>query len=137
YYFGSKEGLFIAVLEEAYRRFNEAEAEVAITDDSPPQALQRVLRFMWTYYRKHPEFITLLNNENLHRGRHIGKSMRAAEYSSPAIGVLQGVLERGAELGLFRADIAARDLYLMIAALGYFYQSNRFTLTAFIGAELQ
>ena len=29
YYFGSKEGLFVAVLEETYRRFNEAEVELS------------------------------------------------------------------------------------------------------------
>lgn len=137
YYFGSKEGLFIAVLEEAYRRFNDAEAEVDTSHPDPVQALQAVLRFMWGYYRRHPEFITLLNNENLHRGRHIGKSLRAAEYSSPAVGVLQAVLDRGSAAGVFRADIPARDLYLMIAALGYFYQSNRYTLSAFLGETLQ
>jgi len=136
YYFGSKEALFIEVLEAAYRRFNEAESEVDTSHADPVQALREVARFMWGYYRRHPEFITLLNNENLHRGRHIGKSLRAAEYSSPAIGVLQAVLDRGAAAGVFRADIAARDLYLMIAALGYFYQSNRFTLSAFLGESL-
>jgi len=136
YYFGSKEGLFIAVLEETYRRFNEAESEVDTSNPDPVEALRSVAGFMWGYYRRHPEFITLLNNENLHRGRHIGKSLRAAEYSSPAIGVLQAVLDRGAAQGTFRADTSARDLYLMIAALGYFYQANRFTLSAFLGEPM-
>jgi TetR/AcrR family transcriptional regulator, upper aerobic nicotinate degradation pathway regulator len=136
YYFGSKEGLFIAVLEEAYRRFNEAESELDTSHADPLQALQAVAGFMWSYYRRHPEFITLLNNENLHRGRHIGKSLRAAEYSTPAIAVLQAVLDRGAAAGVFRPDVSARDLYLMIAALGYFYQSNRYTLSAFLGETL-
>jgi AcrR family transcriptional regulator len=136
YYFGSKQGLFIAVLEEAYRRFNDAEAEVDTSHADPVDALRAVMLFMWGYYRRHPEFITLLNNENLHRGRHIGKSLRAAEYSSPAIGVVQAVLDRGAAAGVFRADVAGRDLYLMIAALGYFYQSNRYTLSAFLGQPL-
>ena len=136
YYFGSKEGLFIAVLEEAYRRFNDAEAEVDTSNADPVEALRAIARFMWGYYQRHPEFITLLNNENLHRGRHIGKSLRAAEYSSPAIGVVQAVLDRGAAAGVFRRDLSARDLYLMIAALGYFYQANRFTLSAFLGESL-
>ena len=30
----------------------------------------------------------------------------------------------------------ARDLYMMVAALGYFYQSNRYTLSAFLGEKL-
>ncbi|HWI10247.1 MAG TPA: TetR family transcriptional regulator, partial [Burkholderiaceae bacterium] len=88
------------------------------------------------HYQKHPEFITLLNTENLHRGKHIAKSLRAREYSSPAVSVLGEVLARGVRQKLFRADVAARDVYLMIASMGYFYLSNRFTLSAFLGEQL-
>lgn len=137
YYFGSKDGLFVAVIEEIYRRFNEAEAELELEMDQPVEALQSVCRFIWRYYLKHPEFITLLNSENLHRGKHISKSVRAREYSSPAISILDGVLQAGAARGVFRSDITARDLYLMIAAMGYFYLSNRFTLSAFLGENLE
>ncbi|MBL0088493.1 MAG: TetR family transcriptional regulator [Ideonella sp.] len=137
YYFGSKEGLFIAVLEDTYRRFNEAESALALDTSRPAEALQRVIRFIWGYYQKNPDFITLLNTENLHRGKHIGKSLRAREYSSPAISVIARVLQSGAAQGLFRHDIAARDLYLMIAAMGYFYLSNRFTLSSFLGENLE
>jgi AcrR family transcriptional regulator len=137
YYFGSKEGLFIEVLEETYRRFNEAESDLQIDVTQPVQALQTVVRFMWAYYQKNPEFITLLNTENLHRGVHIAKSLRARDYSSDAIAVLARVLQSGAEQGVFRADVAARDVYLMIAAMGYFYLSNRWTLSAFLGEALE
>ncbi len=137
YYFGSKEGLFIAVLEEMYRRFNEAESKLVLGAAAPVEALQAVIRFMWGYYQKNPEFITLLNTENLHRGKHISKSLRASEYSSQAVSVLGEVLTRGAQQKLFRDDVSARDVYLMIAALAYFYLSNRFTLSAFLGEELE
>ena len=70
------------------------------------------------------------------RGRHIGKSLRARDYSSPVLAASARVLSCGVQLGLFRADLTARDLYLMIAALGYFYLSNRFTLSAFLGEPL-
>jgi len=136
YYFGSKEGLFVAVIEEQYRRFNEAESRLVLDVAQAAEALTAVIRFMWGYYQRNPEFITLLNSENLHRGRHIGKSMRAREYSSPAVAVIGTVLESGAVQGLFRADVAARDVYLMIAGMGYFYLSNRYTLSAFLGEAL-
>lgn len=136
YYFGSKEGLFIAVIEDAYRRFNEAESKVVLNLDDPVEDLKTLVRFMWRYYLQHPEFITLLNSENLHRGKHISKSLRAREYSSPAISLLGRVLAKGAELGVFRPDLRARDIYLMSAALGYFYISNRYTLSAFLGEDL-
>ena len=136
YYFGSKEGLFIAVLEEMYRRFNEAESKLVFDAGQPVEALNAVVRFMWVYYQKNPEFITLLNTENLHRGKHIAKSLRAREFSSAAVDVLGQVLKRGAAQRLFRSDVAARDVYLMIAAMGYFYLSNRYTLAAFLGEVL-
>ncbi len=136
YYFGSKEGLYIAVLEEMYRRFNVAESELSLDTTAPREALRAVVRFMLDHYRRHPEFITLLNTENLHRGRHIAKSARARDYSSPAVDVLGRVLARGCADGSFRADIAPRDVYLMIASMAYFYLSNRYTLSAFLGETL-
>ena len=137
YYFGSKEALFVAVIEETYRRFNEAEARLALDLSQPVQALRDVIAFMWGYYQKHPEFITLLNSENLHRGRHIGKSSKAGEYSSPALEVLSRVLGSGVQAGLFRPELRARDVYLMIASMGYFYLSNRYTLSTFLGESLE
>jgi AcrR family transcriptional regulator len=137
YYFGSKEDLFIAVLEDMYKRFNEAETALELDTEQPVQALTDVIAFMWSYYQRNPEFITLLNDENLHRGKHISKSLRAKEYSSPAIQVLEGVLEAGARKKVFRAGLSARDVYLMVAALNYFYLSNRFTLSAFLGEKLE
>ena len=137
YYFGSKEGLFIEVLEETYRRMNDAESKLDLDTAKPVEALQAVVRFVVGYYRKNPEFITLLNTENLHKGKHISKSMRAREYSSPAIEVIRRVLESGQAQGLFRKDVSARDVYLLIAATGYFYMSNRHTLSAFLGEDLE
>ncbi|WP_137892866.1 TetR family transcriptional regulator [Ramlibacter sp. 2FC] len=136
YYFGNKEGLYLAALEEIYRRFNDAESALELNLEQPVASLQAVVRFILNYYRKNPEFVALLNTENMHRGKHIGKSLRAREYSSPAIGVIEQLLKSGAAQGMFRNDLSARDLYLMIAALGYFYQSNRFTLSAFLGENL-
>ena len=137
YYFGSKEGLFIEVLEETCRRMNDAESKLDLDTAKPVEALQAVIRFVMGYYRKNPEFITLLNTENLHKGKHISKSMRAREYSSPAIEVIRRVLESGQAQGMFRKDVSARDLDLLIAATGYFYMSNRHTLSAFLREDLE
>lgn len=137
YYFGSKEGLFIEVLEDIYRRMNDAELALDLDIDEPVDSLKEVIRFVVTYYSKNPEFITLLNTENLHRGKHISKSARAREYSSPAIAIIRQLLESGVGKGMFRADVSARNVYLLIAATGYFYISNRHTLSAFLGEDLQ
>ncbi|MEY4364126.1 MAG: hypothetical protein RLZZ24_1478 [Pseudomonadota bacterium] len=136
YYFGNKEKLFIAVIEDLYRRFNEAESSLRLDENQPEASLIAVTDFIWTYYQNHPEFITLLNDENLHRGKHISKSLRAKDYSSPAISILSSILSKGVAKGIFRADIQARDLYLAIASMNYFYLSNKHTLSAFLGEKL-
>ena len=136
YYFGSKDALFVAVIEDTYRRFNEAEQALALDVNQPRQALSEVIRFVWRYYQKNPEFIALLNTENLLRGKHVGKRPTVSEYSSPVIAITDRVLRSGASLGLFRADLSARDVYLMIASMAYFYLSNRFTLSSFLGENL-
>ena len=137
HYSGSKERLFIAVIEDTYRRFNEAEQGLALDTSQPLLALDAMIRFVWAYYQKNPEFITLLNSENLLRGKHIAKSARAKDYSSPALDITDRVLQAGIAQGLFRPALDARDLYLMIASMAYFYLSNRFTLSSFLGENLE
>ena len=137
YYFGSKEGLFIEVLENAYRRMNDAELKLKLNTSQPVDGLNEVIAFVLAYYRKNPEFITLLNTENLQRGKHIAKSQRASEYSSPAIAIIRELLQNGTSQKLFRKDISARNVYLLIVATAYFYMSNRYTLSAFLGENLQ
>ncbi len=137
YYFGSKAQLFVEVLEATYQKMNEAEANIHIDLQDPVAALKTVVNFVWQYYLDHPDFITLLNSENLLKGKHIKKSARASELSSPAVGVLDQVLRSGVEQGLFRGDISARDLYIEIAALGYFYLSNHYTLSVFLNSNLR
>ena len=137
YYFGSKEGLFIEVLENAYRRMNDAELKLKLNTSKPLEGLNEVIRFVLSYYRKNPEFITLLNLENLQRGKHIVKSQRAREYSSPAIATVGELLHNGIAQGLFRVDISPRNVYMLIMATAYFYMSNRYTLSVFLGENLQ
>lgn len=137
YYFGSKAQLFVEVLEAAYEKMNEAEDKIDIDLQEPVAALTTVVHFVWQYYLDHPEFITLLNSENLLKGRHIKKSARASQLSSPAVAILNDVLRSGVDKGLFRHEKSARDLYIEIAALGYFYLSNRYTLSVFLNSDLR
>jgi AcrR family transcriptional regulator len=136
YYYGSKEGLFVAVLEGIYRRMDEAESKVALDATVPVEALKTVIRFKLDYYWRNPDFMTLLNTENLHKGRHVSKLERKGEYSSHAVRSIAKILENGVEQGLFRKDLNARDVFLLIASTAYFYTSNRYTLSVFLGEEL-
>ena len=138
YYFGSKEKLFIEVLEKIYRDMWEAESALALDPSSPVSALESVVRFTMDHYLKHPEFLTLLNNENLHKGKYVSKSkaLKKKELSSPALSLMQRIYESGVKQQVFRRDIAPLNIYVTILALNYFYLSNRYTLSAFLGLDL-
>ncbi|MGA2552616.1 MAG: TetR family transcriptional regulator [Burkholderiaceae bacterium] len=136
YYFGSKEKLFVAVLETIYAQLYEAETALSLDPSRPREALAALVRFTWRYYIEHPEFVTILISENLHRGRHARLSPNLASISANALQVLEQILSEGKRQELFKTDLTARDVYLMIASLGYFYNSNRYTLSAFLGEDL-
>jgi AcrR family transcriptional regulator len=136
YYFGSKEALYIEVLEAVYAAMADAEAGLALDLADPQAALCRVIEFTWNYYLAHPEFVALLANENLQRGRHITKSVKVKQLSRPALEILDRILREGTRQGVFRPGIDVKKLYLTIAALGYFYLSNRYTLSSFLGDDL-
>lgn len=136
YYYGSKEGLFVAVLEGIYRRMDEVEAKIAPDLSDPVEALKTVIRFKLDYYWRNPDFMTLLNTENLHKGRHVSKLERRGEYSSHAVRIIGEILASGIEQRLFRADLNARDVFLLIISTAYFYTSNRYTLSVFLGEDL-
>jgi hypothetical protein len=52
------------------------------------------------------------------------------------LSILSDLLERGARSGVFRNDIDPVQIYVTIAALGYFYLSNRYTLSRFLSRDL-
>ena len=137
YYFTSKDDLFQAVLEGTYADIREAEKKLHLTDLEPAKAIRRMTEFTWEYYIAHPEFITLLNSENLHQARHLKDSDRIREMNSPVIQTLGDILERGRREGTFRGGIDAVQLYVSIASLSYFYLSNSHTLSAVFGRNLQ
>jgi AcrR family transcriptional regulator len=136
YYFEHKESLFTAVLEHAYENIRSEERELNLSQVEPIEAIRRLIAFTWNYYIEHPEFLTLLNSENLHRARHLKHSSKAQSLNSPLIESLAGVLERGVRARVFRAGVDPVQLYISIAGLAYFYLSNVHTLSTIFGREL-
>lgn len=136
HYFGDKEQLYLAVLEEAYIGIRSAERSLHLSDLEPEQGVAELAMFTWKYFLDHPEFLSLLGTENLHRARWLRQSTRLKELHSNFIDKLAGLLDRGKAKGLFRTDIDPLNVYLTIAALGYFYLSNQHTLTTIFGRDL-
>ena len=136
YYFGSKEALYLEVLEGVYVELGEAESALVLDAGRPVAALSALVAFTWRYYLAHPEFVALLSNENLMRGLHIARSAKVKGLSRPILDILGTILVEGARQKVFRRGLDVEQVYLTLAALGYFYLSNRFTLSSFLGADL-
>ena len=127
HYFGSKDGLFQSVVEEAYLDIRNAEQELDLDHLPPREALETLVRFTWTYYLRNPEFITLVNSTNLHEGRHIKSSARIRVASRRFVEMVRNILDRGVGTGDFRKGVDPVQLNITIAAIGYYYLTNRFT----------
>jgi AcrR family transcriptional regulator len=127
YYFGSKEGLYLAVLEESYKRVRDIEAELHLQDLEPEQALRRLVAFTFDHHLSHENFIRLVMNENIHRGEYIAQSRRIQELNVPAIDAIRHLYERGVKMGVFRPGLDAVDIHASISALSFFNVSNRHT----------
>ena len=136
YYFQDKENLFLAALEERYAHIRNAERALDLEHLDPREALRKLVKFTWSYYLEHPEFLTFLNSENLHKGRHVRRSRRVREMNSPLIESLHGILRRGEREGVFRRGVDPVQLYISIAGEGYFYLSNRYTLSRIFSRDL-
>jgi AcrR family transcriptional regulator len=136
HYFGDKDGLYLAVLESAYAGIRTAEAELHLTDLEPVQAIERLIGFTWDYFIAHPEFLSILSTENLHRAKFLRKSKRVLQLHSPLVSMISDVLKRGAQRGVFRPGADPVYVYISIASLGIFYLSNRWTLSAIFARDL-
>lgn len=136
YYFGNKEELFLAVLEATYAHIRSAETKLKLDTVEPLEGIRRLVAFTWRYYLDNPHFLTLLNSENLHRGRHLKTSKRVAAMHSPFVATIADLLRRGERGGVIRGGIDPVQLYISIAGLSYFYLSNQHTLSTIFVRDL-
>lgn len=127
YYFGSKEGLYVMVLEEAYRRIREIEGQLDLEGLAPEAALRKLVAFTVDYQWNNPDFVRLVMNENIHRGEFLAQSKLIQGLNVPAIHAVQRIYERGVEQGVFRPGLDPVDLHMSISAMSFFNVSNRYT----------
>ena len=127
YYFGSKEGLYLAVLEESYRKVRDIEAELHLEDLEPEQALRRLVAFTFDHHLNHENYIRLVMNENINRGQFMAQSRNIQDLNVPAIAAIRHLYDRGVKTGLFRKGLDPVDIHASISALSFFNVSNRHT----------
>ncbi|MEU1970366.1 TetR/AcrR family transcriptional regulator [Microbacterium sp. NPDC019599] len=127
YYFGGKEQLYLAVLENAYRGIREAERAIDVDHTDPVAAIRQLAELTFDHHVTHDAFIRLVAIENIHRGEFIRRIDSLRTLAQPAKTLLDEILERGRAAGVFRTDVDAIDVHLVISAYCVFQIANQYT----------
>ncbi len=137
YYFESKDGLYVAVLEEAYRRVRAIESELHLDDLTPAAALQRLVEFTFDHHFDNQDYIRLVMNENMNRGEYLAQSQSIQELNVPAISSIGHLYERGVKSGVFRQGLDLIDIHATISALTFFNVSNQYTFSLIFKRDMR
>jgi AcrR family transcriptional regulator len=136
YYFGSKERLYLAVLEGAYAAIRQQEATLDLEQQTPEQALAVLVASTFDYYEAHPEFVRLVMNENIMGGVHMKRSKAIGKLNVTVIDAVRRILARGEKAGAFRRGIDPIELHMTISALGIFNVANRATFSTIFRRDM-
>jgi AcrR family transcriptional regulator len=136
YYFGNKEGLYLAVLERAYTKIRALEAQLDLENLSPEEAMRKLVENTFDHDDANPDFVRLVSIENIHRAEHMRRSKVLAEMNVGVIDIISRLLERGLADGSFRRRIDPVDLHMMISAQCFFRVSNMHTFGAIFDRDL-
>lgn len=127
YYFGSKEGLYVAVLEAAYGRMRKIEADLHLHDLEPEAALRRLVEFTYDHHQSNEEFIRLVMSENVQRGEYLAQSKEIQKLNGSALQTIQDLYTRGVKQGVFKKNLTPLEIHSAISALTFFNVSNQHT----------
>ena len=128
YYFGSKQGLYIAALEAAYVNFRVLEKTLNVDEMEPGEAIRKLAEFTYDHHLSHHDFIRLVQVENINKVKYLKKSPRVKELQGAVISTLESIMKRGVEQGIFRSDIEPFDIHMAISALTVFPVGNQHTI---------
>ena len=136
HYFGSKELLYLAVLERAYESARTAEAKLRLDEADPKAALARLAEFTFDSFARDRTFISLLNTENRNEGRVLKKSAKVRQMNSAVVEAVERILAKGEATGVFRRGVDPFQLWVSMVGVSYFYFSNIHTLSIVGGSPL-
>lgn len=137
HYFGRKEDLYLAVLENAYEQVRSREVELDLQHLEPVEGMKALIEFTFDHIAGHPEFVALMTNENLLKGRFLKNSTSVPQATTPLVLAIRSLLSRGKKAGLFRKNVDPVQLYITILSLSYLHISNRYTLSIMFQKDLQ
>lgn len=136
YYYGSKEGLYLAVLEKAYRKIRSLEADLQLAELPPEEALRQLISTTFDHDEQNPDFVRLVSIENIHHAMHMKRSSEIADLNISVIRTIQNIIDRGIDAGIFRRRADAIDLHMLISAFCFFRVSNRYTFGTIFQRDL-
>ena len=137
YHVGKKDDLYLAVLEGAYEKIRAEERGLDLEHLDPPEAIERLIDFTWNYFIRNPEFLALLQTENLVRARHLKRSTKVKSMHSPFVEMIRAVVRRGVESGDFQVAVDPVQLYISMAGLCFFYIANIHTLSVLFERDME
>jgi TetR/AcrR family transcriptional regulator len=137
FYFGGKEPLYLAVLQQVYAEMRQAEQQLDLAHLDPLAAIRRLAEMTFDHQEAHPEFSRLVSVENIDRAEHLAKLQVLASVSTPIIELIANILDAGRRAGIFkRDDVDAVDVHMLISAYCNFRLANRHTFRAIFGRDL-
>lgn len=127
YYFGSKQSLYLAVLEASYKAMRDTERKLRLDDLAPEAALRRLVEFTFDHHLHNEPYIRVVMAENMLRGAYMARSQNIQQLNVPAISAIEDLYARGVQSGCFRPGLDAVDIHASISALTFFNVANRHT----------
>lgn len=136
YYYGSKEGLYLAVLERAYRKIRSLESDLQLAELPPDEALRQLIGTTFDHDEQNPDFVRLVSIENIHHAMHMRRSSEIADLNVSVIRTIQDIVDRGLRTGVFKRRADAIDVHMLISAFCFFRVSNRYTFGTIFQRDL-
>jgi TetR/AcrR family transcriptional regulator len=136
HYFGSKDALYLAVLERIYAELRARQQDEDLRDLPPVQGMKRLVSHTFDHFVATPDLIRLMSIENIHYAEHLKNSRTTKQLYGGLLDTIRILLKRGQQQGVFRGDVDPIDLYLSISGLAYFFLSNQHTLSWLLDRDL-
>jgi AcrR family transcriptional regulator len=136
YYFGSKEGLYLEVLERAYGDIRGHESKLDLSALPPREAMRRLIEATFDYQGANPSFIRLVANENMENGRFLKDSDSIRSLNVTVIDAMNAIIARGLADGSFTQPVDTVDLHMLISSVCFFRVANRHTFGTLFQIDL-
>jgi TetR/AcrR family transcriptional regulator len=138
HHFGSKEGIFAATVEEAYRRLRAPDQDIRtkVRKLEPKDALRTLIEHLFKPSIGTVRFQRIMHDENRFEAIHAQGLTSAKRAYADLLETIKDILDRGETAGVFRPGIDPKQLYVFLAGVLVYRLTNAHTLTAMLDLTL-